>query len=427
MSEPIHSLVDSVLLTAARVGGPDISALSAVPIDGTALAHQIGLLPTSQWPWGVPREVEIRVLRYHPEPHCTFELVVHTESGCQRLIGKVYATDHHDVYQVMEAVLGTGFGSDAEFSIPVPLAYLPSLHVLLQERVEGTSVEDIFKQGDELQCASAAERCGRWLARFQKEAPRSGRISGIERFLCSAERKCHLISERDGLLATKCEQLLERLRAAARSLGAFPTCAGHGDYCEHQIIFAKRRTVVFDWDLYDIADPARDVAQFIVSMERLAMRHLGSIRALDGIAEVFLRTYLGAGGYPQVLATMPFYKAVFWLKGRKNAIQTSAPGWRERAEIMLEESLRNLAVGSNVGRRLFNGSTGPDARRTLASKSLSVTVTGAPPVAAAPLVAAPLVTSGARHFPQRAGCPARSAGTRLIVPHALHRTSMATV
>jgi aminoglycoside phosphotransferase (APT) family kinase protein len=352
MSEPIHSSGDSVLLTAARDSGPDISALSAVPIDGTALAHQIGLLPTSQWPWGVPQEVEIQVLRYHPEPHCTFELVVHTQSGCQRLIGKVYATDHHDVYQVMEALGRAGFGSDAEFSIPVPVAYLPSLRVLLQERVEGTPVEDIFKQGDELQCARAAERCGRWLARFQTVAPPSGRISGMERFVRSAERKCHLISERDGPLATKAEQLLERLRAATLCLDAIPKCAGHGDYCEHQIIFAERRTVVFDWDLYDIADPARDVAQFIVSMERLAMRHLGSVRALDGIAKVFLRTYLGAGGHPQVLATLPFYKAVFWLKGRKNAIQTNAPGWRERAETMLEESLRNLAGGSDVGRQL---------------------------------------------------------------------------
>src|SRR5207302_8295238 len=359
MSEPIPSSADSVLLIPTTAGDPDISALAAVPVDGAALANQICLLPASQWPWGAPQQVRIQVLRVHPEPHCTFEIVVGTQSGCRRLIGKVYATDHEDVYRVMERLRRAGFGPEAEFSIPVPLAYLPSLRVLLQERIEGTSVEDIFKHGDGLECAAAAERCGRWLARFQTLAPPSGRISGIDRFLRSAERKCRLISERDALLAAKSERLLEGLRAAALSLGAFPACAGHGDYCEHQIIFAKGRTAVFDWDLYDIADPARDVAQFIVSLERLAMRHLGSIRALDGAAEVFLRTYLGAGGHPRVPATLPFYKAVFWLKGRKKAIQTRAPGWRERAEIMLEESLRNLAGRPNV----VPPALGPDGRR----------------------------------------------------------------
>jgi aminoglycoside phosphotransferase (APT) family kinase protein len=133
------------------------------------------------------------------------------------------------------------------------------------------------------------------------------------------------------------------LRAGALSLAATPAYAGHGDYCEHQIVFAKERTVVFDWDLYDIAHPARDVAKFIVSLERLAMKHLGSIRALDGAAELFLRAYLASGGHPHVAPALPFYKAVLWLKGRTKAIQTRAAGWREQTEIMVGESFRNIA------------------------------------------------------------------------------------
>ena len=37
----------------------------------------------------------------------------------------------------MERIGQAGFGPQGEFSIPWPLAYVPSLHLLLQERVEG--------------------------------------------------------------------------------------------------------------------------------------------------------------------------------------------------------------------------------------------------------------------------------------------------
>ena len=343
MSEPVRNSVDSTRFTPSASCDPDISALAATALDGTKLVNQISLLPTSQRPWGAPQEARIKLLCFHPEPHCTFEIDLRTQSGWYRMIGKVYATDRGDLYQVMEGLRRAGFGPEGEFSIPRPLAYLPSLRLLLQERVDGMMAKEIFKLGDGRQCAAAAERCGRWLGRFQALAPPSGQISGVERFLRSAERKCRLISEADTAWAPKSQRLLEQLRASALSLAASPTCAGHGDYCEHQIVFAKGRTVVFDWDLYDISHPARDVAKFIVSLERLAMKHLGSIRALDGAAEVFLRAYLASGGHPHVAPALPFYKAVLWLKGRTKAIQTGAAGWREQTEIMVGESFRNIA------------------------------------------------------------------------------------
>jgi len=277
-----------------------------------------------------PQKARTQVLRFHPEPHCTFEIDLSTEDGWHRLIGKVYATDRQDVYQVMQALRVAGFGPEEEFSIPRAVAYLPSLRLLLQERIHGTSAKDIFKCGETGQCATAADRCGRWLGRFQTLAPRSGGTSGIERFLNSAERKCRLISEADRVWVVKSENLLERLRNGALSLEANLTCAGHGDYCEHQIVLTSRKTVVLDWDLYDIAHPARDVAKFIVSLERLAMQHHRSIRALDSATDIFLKAYLDSGGHPRVPVALPFYKAVFWLKGRTKAIQTRAQGGENR-------------------------------------------------------------------------------------------------
>src|SRR5437588_4421134 len=95
-----------------------------------------------------PQKARTQVLRFHPEPHCTFEIDLSTEDGWHRLIGKVYATDRQDVYQVMQALRVAGFGPEEEFSIPRAVAYLPSLRLLLQERIHGTSAKDIFKCGE---------------------------------------------------------------------------------------------------------------------------------------------------------------------------------------------------------------------------------------------------------------------------------------
>ena len=321
----------------------DVATPAVAALDSAQLIDQIAALPAFQWPWGAPQEIRIQLLSVHPEPHCTYEIDVRSPSGWHRLIGKAYATDHRDVYEAMEALTRAGFGPEEEISIPRPVAYLSSLHLLLQEKVFGTSAKETFTLGDRREWLAAAEQCGRWLGRFQRLAPPSGKNSGTGRLLQSSERKCRLITEGDPAWASRCERLLEELQAGASALDTRLTCPGHGDFCEHQIVLTQRRTVVFDWDLFDIAHPARDVAKFLVSLERLAMKNHGSVRALDGAGEEFLRAYLGGGGDPHVPAVVPFYKALFWLKGRTKAFQTQAAGWREEADMMLTESSRNIA------------------------------------------------------------------------------------
>jgi len=49
-------------------------------------------------------------------------------------------------------------------------------------------------------------------------------------------------------------------------------CAGHGSYNCNQIILTEERTITFDWDSYDVADPGRGVARFLVALQRLAFK-----------------------------------------------------------------------------------------------------------------------------------------------------------
>ena len=319
------------------------SVLDVAALDPVELGQQISQLSSSQWRWGVVEEVRIELLRRHLPSHCTFEFLVRTESGWHVLIGKAYAeeAEGRDVHQATEVLWQAGFDRKAEVSVPRPIAYVPSLRLLLQEKVKGLVARDIFKYGDERLRAAAAERCAQWLARFHARAPHSGPVTSVETMLARSEGCWRLISREGGALAAQAGRLLERLRAAASSLGSVALCRGHGDFrCEH-VIFAGRRTVTFDWDLHDLADPARDVARFIFMLQRQALHRLGDIRALDRSSEAFREAYLAAGGLP-VAAHLPFYKAALCLRGAKKDVRTGRLKCRTWAEAMLDEGLRIL-------------------------------------------------------------------------------------
>ena len=108
-------------------------------------------------------------------------------------------------------------------------------------------------------------------------------------------------------------------------------------------MLAGSRTATLDWDGFDIADPGRDAARFLIALRRLALGRLGSIRALDASAEVFRSAYLAAGR-ADAAANLRFYEVVACLQLAKYNIVHRVPHWREKLEALLDEGLR-LAEG----------------------------------------------------------------------------------
>jgi aminoglycoside phosphotransferase (APT) family kinase protein len=330
---------DSAPASLFDLGIPSLSAA----LNPSELSKLIGLLPTGRWSWGAPEEARVEVLRWHPSTSCAFEILIRAGSGSPSLIGKVYAKDRQDVFETMEAIWGAGFTGEAETSIPQPIAYLPSLRLLLQEKVEGLQAREIFKYGDAKLCAAAAERCARYLARFHGLAPSLGRSTSVDKMLKNIQHWHRLVSKEGGALASKSEQLVKRLKAAASRLGSVPMCSLHGDFGSQNIIFAGRRTVAIDWDFYAVGDPACDVARFIFGLELLALQNLGSIRELDAAADAFLAAYLAlAPSTFRILEHLPFYKAARCLWRTRKDVRDKPLEWREWADAMLDEGLRTL-------------------------------------------------------------------------------------
>jgi aminoglycoside phosphotransferase (APT) family kinase protein len=219
------------------------------------------------------------------------------------------------------------------------------LQLFLQEKIDGRPATDSFLSDDEPERAAAAERCARWLARFHAVAPRIGPSFPLSRHLLAIEQWCGRLTAQGEPFARKAGELGHRLAAAAAALPPLELCTIHGDYTHHQVILAGGRTVTVDWDKYRLADPSEDVARFVVGLQRLALRRRGSLRALDGAAEVFLETYL-ASRQPAVRTHLAFQRAAICLEHAKHDVHKQAAGWPEKATATLDEGLRVLGPGS---------------------------------------------------------------------------------
>jgi Phosphotransferase enzyme family len=296
------------------------------------------------------KEIEVRrVLKHHVGKRCTLEVALRTERGWQLLIAKVYRKDRSDVFEAMKGIQRVGFGPQDEYSISQPVGFAPSLRCLLQEKVQGTPADEIFKTGDEPARVAAAERCARWLARFHALAPKAGPVSHPKEFIHSKamQRWSHKIAKLEGAFGQKAAHLLHRLENASASLSDVELKAGHGSYNAAHVYLSKDRTVTIDWDWHDVADPARDVARFLYALRRWALDQLGSIRALDRAAEVFLKTYL-AEGSPEVEKNLHFFEATTCLNLAVRHLFDEGPSWEEKqqkAETMLDEGL-NIVEGA---------------------------------------------------------------------------------
>ena len=316
-----------------------VASFTAV-LDQEEFRKELDRVCFSERHWGTWREVRARVLKSHGD-RCTFEITVRTESGCYSVIGKVYKIDRSDVFQAMEALRQAGFGPDAEFSIAQPFVYLSSLGVRLEEKVQGPSAKEIFVNGSTDEHIAAAERCAQWLGRFHMTAPLLGKVAELREEFPRYRYWTDLLTRCGEPLASKCERLFQKLKAAAPASGTIESCVGHGSYIPEHVILSGRRTATIDLDDYDVGDPGRDVAWFIVSLQRLALKHLGALHALDGAGDKFLGTY-ASSGRGDAMAHFPFYRALECLHGAKRDVVSQAPRSREWAEVMLDEGLRAL-------------------------------------------------------------------------------------
>jgi len=311
-----------------------VSRFAAV-LERPEFRGELHRLSSGEWGWGAPQEVRLHPLKAHRR-RCTFNVAVRTESGWHAVIAKVHTDDRCDVFRTMAAVRDAGFGPGAECSIPEPLRYLPSLHILLEEKVPGTQATEIFLHGAPHERSAAAERCARWLTQFHATAPQPGSGPAIaDELLLSRAWRDQLASLGEPF-AAQAALLFRRVEAAAPAPGRGAHRAGHGSFIPEHVLLSPGRTAVIDLDECGSADPARDVAWFSVALQRLALKHLGSLHALDECVERFSQTYAACQGVPP---SIPFYRALECFHRAWRDVHKRVPPAPQWAATMLSEGL----------------------------------------------------------------------------------------
>ncbi len=263
-----------------------------------------------------------------------------TDGGWQSVIAKLFTVDRRDAFVAMQRIHQAGFGLGAEFAVPRPIAYLPSMRILIEEKVEGRQVKGILLADDQSEQVEAVRRCAAWLARFHTRAPRFGNQVKPKAFLEHVREWANMVSAFGGSFAAKCESLIKKLGAEVPVEGTFEYCPGHGSYIPSHVLLGSGRTVTIDFDELELVDPARDLAWFLISLERLGLKYErapGSQR----LTGPFLDAYFEEG-CREAQRYFAFYKGAEYLHRARHDLYKRIPPVPEWAEIMLDKALREL-------------------------------------------------------------------------------------
>ncbi len=339
-NEPVAFIPEAVkvMMDEMLPAGP-VSRFSAL-ITQEEFRKELNRLFLSEWHWGIPEEVRFRPFKAH-KTRCTFEVSGRTGNEWHNVIVKVHAEERSDVFSAMKAVEASGFGPDSKFAIPQPLAYSPSLHVLFEEKIEGTWALEIFMNGSLDEQLETARRCGVWLARFHSAAPSLGGRDKTRELFSATRYYAGHVREFGGTLGSKSDLLMQKVEVAMPAPNGTELCTGHGSYIPEHVFLSGPRTIIIDIDEHDLADPGRDLAWFCLSLQRLGLKKEGSIRAQDAAVEAFLQAYESVRGQ-DVMKNVRFFKAAECLHRANRDLykrKIPIPQW---ADIMLDEGLRTL-------------------------------------------------------------------------------------
>src|SRR2546421_6311444 len=154
-------------------------ALAAL-LDQEELARQVELFFHSHWNLASVEAIQAQVLRLHTGKRCTLEITLKNGDTLHDLIGKTFTEPRHDICEYLRELWRAGFDRNSKFSTPQAFAYVPSLRLLLQEKIHGLSVREVFLGTDwrseehtsELQ--SRSDLVCRLLLEKKKDEGRSG-------------------------------------------------------------------------------------------------------------------------------------------------------------------------------------------------------------------------------------------------------------
>jgi aminoglycoside phosphotransferase (APT) family kinase protein len=231
-------------------------------------------------------------------------------------------------YKALRALWTDGFGPSSRHRVPEPLGFITEENLLLMRRAEGTPLAQLLFLDEELRDSviEATRAAARWLAQlhasdmpFLDVEPACERIK-IFKLGDMLAKAAAAYPEQSAFLL----DLLQKVRKLAPDENSAqrlkPT---HGQYTPANIFLRGDEVSVIDLDRLCLSDPAKDVAMFIHRIKSLLFKDAQDSPKADRIVREFLSTYRKLA--PENLASLPYYTALYALKGFSKIAKDRGP------------------------------------------------------------------------------------------------------
>ncbi|MBI4674869.1 MAG: aminoglycoside phosphotransferase family protein [Chloroflexi bacterium] len=250
----------------------------------------------------------LEVLKYKPLRRCVLGYTLGAQNGngsmrTQQLIGKVFRDERGQrLLDLQRYLWDNGFGADApdQIFVPQPLAYIPEMRMLLQERAGGETLEALAQHTE---LGPFVRRSAEGLAKLHRLPPPHAQDNAGAR-LSELSPRYELGSERANLnrfatdliewrpdAASRIVELHAALDAWAQRLPRAPELLIHRDYYYSQVLFDGARLTLIDFDLLSLGDPAMDVANFTAHLKFMGLDQRGDLDAFSRHAQQFVEAY----------------------------------------------------------------------------------------------------------------------------------------
>jgi aminoglycoside phosphotransferase (APT) family kinase protein len=289
----------------------------------------------------------VEPVRYRVDLRATLRLTARARDAAtgraeeRRFYAKVYRDQEigEQTYQVLRELWDV---SGESFTVARPIAYLGSLHILLQEEALGTPLMHILNRKGEDEAIPAARKAARGLVTFHLSdvaMPRRRRVRDETARLTRAKKD----------LLSACPHLgpeiEEIVGAVVAGLEEIPPAPTHGDVKLVDILLDGDRVVLLDFDKFAGGDPVLDVANLLLPLAIRRAAQPGSSRLGNHprvVARAFVEEYF-ARAPERWHARLPLHYAMRVLKKAAGLYRSQVPNWPDEIEALIKEAEDSVA------------------------------------------------------------------------------------
>jgi hypothetical protein len=270
----------------------------------------------------------------------------------RRIVAKLYqdVDEGHAAHRLLRAMWRGGFGGASTYRVPEPIGYLPEHGVLLMERVQGEALAGLL-MFDGRSFRFGLLQAARWLGALHvsplRLGPREDRLRDAFRMSRRLSEAIRCRPAVENVLRQAVEELALR---AARVAEPRPAVQTHRRYEPRRVFLAPEHVTVIGLDSVAVADPMKDVADFIHRFRwESAMSGLG-IAIVDDATHAFLTDYSQCGaGDLSSLGYQWSYSILWSLLGLACSRGTDDRDWTLRSRVLLDEFERVPRLSAALG------------------------------------------------------------------------------